>query len=261
MHFVRNGAGSPPLVFVHGFACAHDDWSAQLAHFCGRHQVVACDLRGHGATPGRAHECTIAHYGGDVAALIANLDLRGVVLAGHSMGCRVVLEAARLDPSRVGGIVLLDGSMIGMGDPVQADAVIRHMKALPDFATFADGLFSQMFLHESVLSKAVVARARSLPAETGSALYESLARWDVEHMRAALAAVRAPLVAIQSTWVNAERKRVPLQAGQTTPWLDLVRSSVPGARTEVIANADHFPQIERSQVVNQLIGAFLATLR
>jgi pimeloyl-ACP methyl ester carboxylesterase len=260
MYFIRNGSGFPPLVFVHGFACAHDDWRAQLDSFSSRHEVIACDLRGHGATPGHAHECTIAHYGGDVAALIANLDLKGAVLLGHSMGCRVVLEAARLDPARIGGIVLLDGSMVGMGDAAQADAVIRQMKALPDFATFADALFSQMFLQQSAVSRAIVARARSLPAEVGSALYESFARWDVEHMRAALAAVRAPLLAIQSTWVDAARKRVPLQTGQTTPWLDLVRSSVPGARIEVIANAGHFPQIERATEVNRLFETFVEGL-
>ena len=72
MHFVRAGSGAP-LLFVHGFACAHGDWRNQLAHFQMTHDVIACDLRGHGETPGRPHECTIEHYGGDVAALINNL--------------------------------------------------------------------------------------------------------------------------------------------------------------------------------------------
>ena len=261
MHFVRAGSGSPPLVFVHGFACAHDDWRAQLTFFSSLHDVLACDLRGHGATPGGAQDCTIAQYGVDVAALLASLELRGAVLIGHSMGCRVVLEAARRDPARVAGLVLLDGSMIGMGDPVQTQAVIRQVKAMPDFAGFAHGLFRQMFLQESELSRAIVARAMALPAQTGAGLYESLARWDVEHMRAALAAVRAPLLAIQSTSMNAVRKRFPLQAGQSTPWLELLRSSVQGARIEIIPNAGHFPQIERAQEVNRCMAAFIAGIR
>jgi len=257
MHFIRQGSGSPPLVFVHGFACAHADWNAQLAYFSARHEVLACDLRGHGATPGSAAECTIANYGGDVAALLANRELRGALLIGHSMGCRVVLEAARRDPARVGGLVLLDGSMMGMGDPALAQAVIRQMRSAPDYASFAHGLFSQMFLQESDLSRAIVARAVALPADIGAGLYENLARWDVEHMRAALAAIRAPLLAIQSTWMNAERKRFPMAAGQSSPWLELLRSSVPDARIEIIANAGHFPQIEQAQEVNRYVGAFI----
>ena len=67
--------------------------------------------------------------------------------------------------------------------------------------------------------------------------------------------MRVPLLVIQSTTISAERKRVPLKAGQTTPWLDLVRSRVPGARIEVIPDTGHFPQIEKPERVNELIAA------
>jgi pimeloyl-ACP methyl ester carboxylesterase len=260
VHFIREGFGSPPLIFVHGLACANDDWRAQVAHFRVRHDVVACDLRGHGQTPGRAPECTISSLGGDVAALIASLEYTGAILVGHSMGCRVVLEAARLAPARIGGLVLLDASMIGMGDRAKADAAIRQMNSLPDFATFAERLFSEMFLRESAVSRALIARAKALPADVGRGLYESLATWDVEHARTALAAVRVPLLAIQSTTVNAGMRRLPLKAGETTPWLDLVRDSVPGARIEVMVDAGHFPQIELPEGVNRLLAGFLAGL-
>ena len=92
MHFIRAGQSAPPILFVHGFACTHEDWKFQLDFFSKTNEVVACDLRGHGKTPGRPSECSIEHYGGDVAALVNNLELKGVVLVGHSMGCRVVLE-------------------------------------------------------------------------------------------------------------------------------------------------------------------------
>src|SRR5258708_20528358 len=98
MHFIRAGTGAPALVFVHGFACSSDDWKAQLEHFQKTNEVVACDLRGHGQTPGRPHECSIEHYGGDVAALVSHLELEKCILVGHSMGCRVGLEAARHIP-------------------------------------------------------------------------------------------------------------------------------------------------------------------
>src|SRR5205823_3152873 len=92
LHYIRLGAGAPPLFFVHGFACSHQDWRLQFTHFSPRHEVIACDLRGHGATPGRPQECSIEHYGGDVAALLTNIDFDRAILVGHSMGCRVVLE-------------------------------------------------------------------------------------------------------------------------------------------------------------------------
>ncbi len=260
MFFIRSGAGAPPLVLVHGFACAHQDWVAQVAHFSAHHDVVACDLRGHGQTPGRPHECTIAHFAGDVAALAANLELPGAVLVGHSMGCRVVVEAARLDPERLAGLVLIDGSFMGTGDPAQAEAAMRQALATTGYAAFAEALFRRMFLAESPVSRAIVARARALPAEVGANLFPNMVRWDIEQMPTALAAVRVPLLVIQSTYVNAERQRASMKAGQSTPWLDLVRSKVPGARIEIIPDAGHFPQIENAAEVNRLIEGFLGGL-
>ena len=47
--------------------CAHSDWDAQAAHLSSRHQMVAVDLRGHGASPGTAADCPIERSGADVA--------------------------------------------------------------------------------------------------------------------------------------------------------------------------------------------------
>lgn len=258
MHFSRHGAGVPPMLFVHGFACDHTDWGAQVAHFSRAHEVAACDLRGHGGTPGRPEECTIDHFGGDVAALIANLDWQDVVLVGHSMGCRVALEAARLDPARIGALVLVDGSLMGSGDPAQAAAAMRQAIEFVGFSAFADALFAQMFLAPSDTSRAIAARAQRLPAETGAALFPDMAGWDAGRSAAALAAVRAPMLVLQSTRVDENRRRVPMKAGDTAPWLEHVRRHAPAAQIEVIAGAGHFPQIENAGDVNTRVGRFLA---
>src|SRR3954465_12236411 len=159
MQFVHISRGYPALLFVHGFACTQEDWRAQMEYFAPTNEVVACDLRGHGKTPGRPHECSIEHYGGDVAALVNNLELESCVLIGHSMGCRVVLEAARLVPKRVAGIVLVDGSRNAFSDPDGAEANARATIAKLGYAPFAEKLFRQMFFKPSAQADAIVARA------------------------------------------------------------------------------------------------------
>src|ERR687888_151032 len=165
MHFVRAGRGAPALVFVHGFACTHEDWHAQLAHFRRTHEVLACDLRGHGRTPGQPQECSIEHYGGDVAALVNNLELARCVLVGHSMGCRVVLEAARLIPDKVAGIVLVAGSRNATSDAQGAEAAARATVEKLGYAKFAEALFRQMFFKPSPQADAIVERAVRSSAE------------------------------------------------------------------------------------------------
>jgi pimeloyl-ACP methyl ester carboxylesterase len=257
VHFVRAGQGAPPLVFVHGFACSHADWQAQLDFFSRTNEVVACDLRGHGETPGRPHECSIAHYGGDVAALVNHLELNGCILIGHSMGTRVVLEANRLVPERVAGIVLIDGSRSGSGDPDAAEAAAHATIEKVGYPAFAEHLFRQMFFRPSPEADAIVARALRQSAEFGPLLWPSMARWDAAEMDAALAAVRAPLLAIQSTTRDAQMRRSPLKAGQSTPYLDLIRDSVPGAKLAIVPNTGHFTQIEAADEVNRLIADFI----
>ncbi len=238
-----------PLVFVHGFACTHADWQAQVAHFSASHPTFAPDLRGHGATYARPEDCSIETYGSDIAALLAGKDLKGAVLIGHSMGCRVVLQAYLNAPERVAALVLIDGSFQGTRPPV----------AVEDYAEFARNLFEGMFLAPSELGKTIIERAVRLPASVGAALFPRMARWDAENMERALAAVKVPLLVIQSTYLNAERKRVALKAGETTPWLDMVRRHAPQAQIEIIPGMGHFPQLEAPQTVNQYLAGLIGS--
>lgn len=254
MHCLRTGDGAPPFVFVHGFACAHEDWKAQTDYLSQSHRVVACDLRGHGRTPGTPGECSIERYGTDVAELLRTLDAPAI-LVGHSMGCRVVLEANRLAPGKVAAIALVDGSRMATGDPRQAHEAMRAAIEFTGFQTFAEALFAQMFLEPSAPhAVSVIERAKRLPGEIGMALFPSMARWDAGRIVSALAAVRSPLLAIQTTSMSPERKRSPMRAGQTSPWLDLLREHVPGVRIEVLPGLGHFPQIEAPERVNALLS-------
>jgi pimeloyl-ACP methyl ester carboxylesterase len=261
MHFIRSGQGAPALVFVHGFACSHEDWNFQLKAFEATHEVVACDLRGHGRTPGRPQECSIEHYGGDVAALVSHLELKQAVLVGHSMGCRVVLEAARLIPERIAGLVLVDGSRQGMGDADEAERSARAALEAKGYAAFMRPFFEAMFLQKTPQSQSVVERALRLPEEIGAALFPRMARWDAGSMQAAVDAVRAPLLALQCTYVNTERKRVPIQPGDTTPWLDLLKARVKALQIEILGGLGHFPQLEAPQRLNPLIASFATARR
>ena len=258
MHCLRAGQGTPPFVFVHGFACAHEDWRAQTDHFSKSNLVVACDLRGHGRTPGAAGDGSIERYGADVAELLRTLDAPAV-LVGHSMGCRVVLEANRLAPERIAAIALVDGSRMGAGDPRQAGEAMRAAIEFTGFTAFADALFRQMFLDPSAPHAAsIIGRAKRLPADLGTALFPSMARWDAASVVPALSAVRCPLLAIQSTKMSPERKRSPMRAGETSLYLDLLREHVPSVRAEILPGLGHFPQIEAPEKVNALLESLAA---
>ena len=74
-------------------------------------------------------------------------------------------------------------------------------------------------------------------------------------MAALLAAVRVPLLAIQSTMITPQGMRLSLTKGQTSPYLDMLREKVPGVEIEIFAGIGHYPQLERPMETNALIEA------
>ncbi len=254
------GTGAPPVVFVHGFACAHTDWDAQVAALSPHHRCVAVDLRGHGASPGDAMDCSVERNGADIATLMRALNLPPAVLVGHSMGCRVVVEAALQAPEHAAGLVLVDGSQFA---PAMGP-VLKRMFATPaGFATVTGSWFHDMFTARSdkAMVARVAARAGRIPRQVGEKLLTDLQRYDVTRLEASLGCLKVPVMAIQTTFSNEKRERRPMSVGQTTPYLEMLRANIPGLRVEIIPDTGHFPQLDEPKRTNALLASFLAPLR
>jgi pimeloyl-ACP methyl ester carboxylesterase len=257
LHHVICGAGDPTLVFVHGLACSHQDWEAQVQALSSRHRCVNIDLPGHGASPAKG-PLGIARFGELVAVLAREQCASPCVLVGHSMGCRVVLEAARLLGDAVAGLVLVDGARRGIGaEPqVRADAEARIRAA--GFGGFISGLFSAMFTDASdaEVRERIIERALKLDPQAGVNLVVDMVGWDAGEMEDALDHVQVPLLVIQSTNINGK----PLRPGQRTPWTNLVSERVPGAVVEVISGVGHFSMLEAPEQVTTLMARFLDSI-
>jgi pimeloyl-ACP methyl ester carboxylesterase len=259
IHHVVAGQGLPPIVFVHGFGCAHSDWDAQVAHLSGRHQTVAVDLRGHGASPGPAADCSIERYGADVAEVMRALALPPAVLVGHSMGCRVVIEAALQAPTHTAGVILVDGSQFAPA----MEAVLKARFAAPEgYKATVKSLFTDMFTARSdpAVVAAVSERAERLPRAIGEKMLTDMQRYDTGRLASSLTCLRVPVMAVQCTYSNEKRERRTMSQGQTTPYLEMLRASVPKVRIEIIAETGHFPQIEERAATNALIEDFVGAL-
>ncbi len=87
LHVVERGpAGGPPLLLLHGITLQARVWGYQLRDLSDHWRVLAVDLRGHGeSTPG-ADGFGLDVLARDLRTVIESLDLRDVVVVGHSMG-------------------------------------------------------------------------------------------------------------------------------------------------------------------------------
>jgi non-heme chloroperoxidase len=107
--FYKDWGIGHPVVFSHGWPLNADAWDDQAMLVADNgFRAVAHDRRGHGRSsqPWTGHD--LDTYADDVAQLIEQLDLREVVLVGHSTGGgEVTRYVGRHGTDRVAKVVLL----------------------------------------------------------------------------------------------------------------------------------------------------------
>jgi len=212
IHYESRGSGAPALVFIHGWNCDRSYWSAQLPVFATTHQVVAIDLAGHGDSGINREDWSMANFGADVAAVADALQLKDIILVGHSMGGPVALEAARLLEGRVTMIIGADTlSNVSLRYPeAQLAGMLAAMAA--DFSGTVEGLVrSSFFLPTSdpAFIDQIAGDMSAAPPAAGIGAFAGFARWFDEDVEQTLANIDVPI-----RLINSDYRPTDTRAGQ-----------------------------------------------
>lgn len=106
--YTLSGKGDTAIVLVHGWCITKEYWDQTQKELSTDYTVVALDLGGHGQSGSNRDQWTIEEYANDVLAVINQLDLKNVILVGHSMGGQIILQAALTQPSKIIGFIGVD---------------------------------------------------------------------------------------------------------------------------------------------------------
>ncbi len=107
IYYEEAGSGEISLVFIHGAGADIRVWKHQRA-FSSEFRCIFVDLPGHGKSGKNRENYTMESYGKDIQAVINQLNLQNVILVGWSMGGCVMLEAAKMLPKKIIGLLGLD---------------------------------------------------------------------------------------------------------------------------------------------------------
>ncbi len=104
------GEGAP-LVLANGYSTSNFFWNYLHPRWVRNHRVVTFDYKGHGRSgPARSPEgATIPAAADDLFRVMDAADIESATLVGFSMGCQVILEAYRREPTRVRALIPLLG--------------------------------------------------------------------------------------------------------------------------------------------------------
>jgi non-heme chloroperoxidase len=135
LYYTEQGSGRP-IVMSHGWPLSSDAWQVELKVFADAgYRAIAHDRRGHGRSAKTYTGNDMETYAKDLADLIDALDLRDIVVIGHSTGGgEVVKYAAKYGKGRVAKVVtagavppiMLKSESNPEGTPIEAFDEIRQ---------------------------------------------------------------------------------------------------------------------------------------
>ena len=97
----------PALFLVHGVGSSRQVWEPIVHRLAPHFRCIACDLRGHGDSPGADQPIGLDEFVADLEALRTTLGIERAHFVGHSLGGMIVPAYARIHPQRVDSLSLL----------------------------------------------------------------------------------------------------------------------------------------------------------
>ena len=262
-HLVEAGSG-PLVLLLHGFPEFWFGWRSQIPALAERFRVVAPDLRGYNLSGKPASGYDFETLAGDVPGLIRALGAERAHVVAHDWGGMLGWGAAMLHPEAVDRLAILNAPHPG--------AYLRELRRNPRqwLRSWYIGLFQVRGLAEWALTRGrgqgvadlllsstvepecfwpgnlpPYRRAILRPgaARATLAYYRALVATPPSRVQALIRPIRASTMLI---WGMQDPALVPELATGLEAW-------VPDLRVERIAEAGHWVQHERPDLVNRLL--------
>jgi pimeloyl-ACP methyl ester carboxylesterase len=201
----QTGTG-PDILLIHGLPGLVEDWKPIFDAAAGKYRITAYDRPGHGfsATPS---EYSLAHNADVALNIIDQLQLKDVIVVGHSYGGVVVLAMAVRNPPKVrafvslGGVTVPHPAGITVLDPVRLPMVGRGLATVASHVIgegmVRAGMTSSFSPNEKSLTKEMMDERLSAFLQTK--VIVTLARevassnHDIAMIKPGLAAISKPL--------------------------------------------------------------------
>ena len=254
---VAGPEGGPVVVLAHCWGGDPHNWEAVTARLVADgHLVVRWFQRGHGPSTVGTEGFTIDRFGDDLAEILVELDLRDVVLAGHSLGGMTSQAFAIRHPDvaveRVRALFLVATSAGGLA----ATSLGRSSGALVRGITLLDrallGPGGHLLVRNALGKGATPAMVRATrdhfagtPAATRAGIAQAMIAMDYREGGRAITVPTTVVVGTRDALTPVSHSRA-------------MAAAIPGARLEVLKGLGHMLPFE---AVDRLVELFQAAHR
>jgi 3-oxoadipate enol-lactonase len=248
------GAGTLPVIFIHGFPFNKSSWQPQLDALQAQFRVIAYDNRGFGQSQEGDEKLTVTLMANDLIKLMDSLEIDKAIICGLSMGGYIALNAVTRFPDRFAAFVLCDTQCVSdtpEGAKKRYETAEKIQKEGKE--KFAEGFMGKLFAKETVASNmSVQENVRSMIISTS-----------VPTLVAALDALA------QRTETCTELKNVAKPSliicgeedGITPPaQSETMHKNLSGSEIVIIPNAGHLSNLEQPALFNEILQNYLVRL-
>lgn len=253
INYFQQGHGNTTLLFLHGWCINATYWKNQIEYFSHNYNVYAIDLPGFGKSKAVRTEWTIEEYANDVTAFIDTLNLKNVVIIGHSMAGEIMLQVALSNNKKIVGIV-------GVDNFKTIDVVFtpEQMKQMTDFFPMLENdfknsapVYADMMLFSPTTPNEVKDRVKTDFANSNAVIgYKTI----ITQMQYAYAdAKRLEQLNYKLYLINSN--------GFTTNETGLKNHCKNGFKVETIDATGHYPMIEKPTEFNLIFENILTCIK
>lgn len=265
----RHGDHGRPVILIPGLQGGPWVWQDTIEHLAKDHVVYAVTLAGFDGVPAPQQPTGLMDQAdAALAGLIAQQQMAGPVLVGHSLGGTLALRFAGEHARLIAGVVAVDGLPIFPGmerlDATQRRAMAQRMRAQMagmDQAQFAAAALGYMqrvgVIDPQLAAKTAPLNARSdIAASAGYAAEDLAADYRPQLRRAGV-----PILEIMP--YNAPDMAAmpqPFTAAQKLAYYQSLVADAPDAKVVMIAPARHFVMLDQPEKFRAALDDFLRNL-
>ncbi len=253
VNYFQQGKGDTTLLLLHGWCIDGTYWKNQVDYFSKNCNVYAIDLPGFGKSKAERTNWTIEEYANDVIAFIDTMNLKNVVIIGHSMAGEIMLQTALRNNSKIVGIVGVDNFKF-----IDVSFTPEQMKQMTDFFPMLQNdfknsapVYADMMLFHPTTSKEVKDRVKTDFANCDSVIgYGTF----MNQMQYAYAdAQRLEQLNYKLYLINSD--------GFPTNEIGLSNHCKSSFQVHSIAATGHYPMIEKPTEFNLILEKVLTSMK
>lgn len=233
----------PPIILIHGAGGHHLFWPPQVRRLHGQ-RIFALDLPGHGKSPGLGCQ-TISEYTDALLRFVQGMRLSTFVLAGHSMGGAIALDAAIRQAGRVLGLFL-----VGSGAKLRVAPELLRATSESSDAVAAATLLTDLSFSRSAEARLKDLSLKRLSETRLPVLHGDLLACDSFDARSGLSQIASP-----SCVVCGEEDRMTPPA-----YSSFLAQHLALASLELVPHAGHMVMLEKPIQIAGLLTAFTDSL-